>query len=177
MGFLDFLKSDRSMENLSEIFSAAIVLSDKKNYSFPALNYAGEFELFIFNVALGWDILLENRKVNPTDSIIEKKIIFILERAKKLQLNISNNEVYLLYQKRYSDYKHLLDSGEINKQFGRLFLLRYLYSALYVNSLSQNIDTKSPIQIIDENEEYNKFSNDFLNYYDSAYKLIKSRIK
>ena len=176
MGFFDFMKLDQSLEKLSEMISAAIALSNKENHSFPPLNNAGEFELFLFNIALGWDILLDNKKIKPTDSIITKKNEFILERAKIYQLEISNNDIYSLYQKRYIDYKKMLDYRVINKHFGKTILFRYLYSTFYLTPLNQSIDFKSSLPS-EMKRNYDKFSDEFLIYYRFAHKFINSKVR
>ena len=166
MGFFDFLKSDKSIENYSVVLAVSKLLLD--NHPFPPLNSKGKFELHIFNISSGWNILLNKNMINPTDSLIQSKIIYLIEEGKAYELGISNQDINNLYLKRYEDYFEL-------RKCGIPMLIPYLYSSLYLNPLMLNITATE--KLTESKNELASFWKEFLIYNETLNDMVIEGLK
>jgi len=164
MGFFDFIKRDKSIDNLATIVTTAIVMSEEQSFR---VSNKGKFELFVFNVCVGWDLLLKNKLVNPTDSIIQSKIGYIVQKSHQFNIDVEPQIIYDIYMKRYKTFLDL-------SKCGTLMFVPYMYNLLYLTPLDIHIESKRANNI--ENEKLQVFSTDFLYYYSSLISIYKQRL-
>lgn len=101
----------------------------------------GRFELFMFNMFLGWMFFLERNKIDTSSDIGNQKFLILYRYSLEQGIQWEISEMINLYRERYNAYKRDL-KGLQNSHYPetKQYLPAYTFAAIYYDALRINPD-------------------------------------
>jgi len=152
MGIFNFSKSVKP-DILGTICPIAEEGVNYLEQNYKSVNNTGKFEIYMFNILLGWMYYLERDQINIQSDIGNQKLLKLYEYSLKSGIKWKITQMVELYKERFKSFKKDIQGlQKSNYPETKQYLPAYTFSVIYYEQLEKYPD----MDWTDYNDE-NKF--------------------
>ena len=165
MSLFDSFRKTHTNDILNIIVPLAEEGVKKMENDFKHATNEGKFEIFMFNVFIGWMYFLERNEIDTASDIGNQKMLKLFEYSLKQNIKWKISDLVEIYKERFRSYKMDL-SGLQNSNYPKTkqYLPAYTFNSMYYEPLKkhQNLNWAYFNNIdmfdVEKNEELSKYT-------------------
>lgn len=187
MGIFNLFKKKENNNHLATILGLSYISLDTFQTICKPTNKKGLFEVLMFNVFYCWTYYNERELINPNNSMINKKILYLHEKASEFGISIGQEDFIKLYQNRFIHFeKEFMLFNKSDFPRTKQYLPAYIFSVIYYEQLkftpdlSELMNAKKQKEYSDDVVGMNKFfelsdfTGNFQSYLNTIFEVLEN---
>lgn len=141
MGLFDSFRKTQKNDILNIIVPLAEEGVRNIESDFKPTTKEGKFEIFMFNIFLGWMYFLERDKIDTSSDIGNQKLLKLFEYSLKQNIKWEISDLVVVYKERFRSYKEDLSGiQKSNYPKTKQYLPAYTFNSMYYEPLKKYQD-------------------------------------